>query len=82
MKAAWNLRIEATDATSCDLSTETRIQYFGDEAWRRFRLYWSLIRPFSGMLRKRLLREISRRAEASPHGRRPGATPGNDAISR
>jgi hypothetical protein len=62
---AWNLLIGATDGESCDLSTETCIQYFGPEARRKFRTYWFFIRPFSGLHRRDLLRGIARHAERS-----------------
>jgi hypothetical protein len=64
VKAAWNLRVGVTDGASCNLSTETRIRYFGSAAQRKFRLYWTLVRPFSGAIRRALLRGIRRNAEA------------------
>jgi hypothetical protein len=64
VKAAWNLLIGDTDGETSNLSTETRIAYFGPAARRKFRLYWSLIGPFSGAIRIGLLRGIRRRAEA------------------
>ena len=40
------------------LTTRTRI-WCGDEASRRrFNLYWLLIRPASGLIRRRLLRRV------------------------
>ena len=63
VKAAWNLRIGATGGGSCELSTETRIEYFGGSARRKFRLYWTLVGPFSGALRRALLRGVKRCAE-------------------
>ena len=63
VKAAWNLAIEETDGASCDLSTETRIAYYGEAARRKFRRYWSIVGPFSGMLRRALLSRVRRRAE-------------------
>lgn len=66
VKAAWNLRIGVRDGEACDLSTETRIQYFGAAARRKFRLYWTLVGPFSGALRRALLRGVRARAEAPP----------------
>jgi len=63
VKAAWNLRIGTADARGCELTTETLIQCFGATARRSFRLYWSIIRPFSGALRRSLLRGVKRRAE-------------------
>jgi hypothetical protein len=61
VKAAWNLAIGDAPEAGCDLTTETRIQYFGASARRKFRVYWILIRPFSGALRRSLLRTIRRR---------------------
>ena len=57
-----NVSVEA-EAGGCELSTETRIAYFGGEARRRFRAYWLFVRPFSGFLRRSLLAGIKRRAE-------------------
>ena len=64
VKAAWNLAIGAADGTSCELSTETRIAYFGPAVRRKFRLYWRLVAPFSGAIRRALLSRIRRAAEA------------------
>lgn len=63
MKAAWNLRIEDEGGGSCELSTETRIVHFGTAARRKFRLYWTFIGPFSGAIRRGLLRGVRIRAE-------------------
>jgi len=56
-KGAWNLAI-APSAAGSELSTETRVLCFGETARRRFRLYWSLIEPFSGLIRIGLLRGV------------------------
>jgi hypothetical protein len=65
VKAAWNLTIgeASADGGGCEVSTETRIAYFGEAARRKFRLYWSLVRPFSGVLRTGLLRSVKQGAE-------------------
>jgi hypothetical protein len=63
VKAAWNLRIGAVSEQGCEISTETRIEYFGAAARRKFRTYWALVRPFSGLLRRALLSGVKRRAE-------------------
>ena len=47
------------------LSTETRVHVADPGARRRFRLYWLVIRPFSGLIRILLLRAARRRAEAA-----------------
>ena len=64
VKGAWNLRVEPLQDGSSRLSTETRIQCFGDSARRKFRFYWTFVGPFSGLIRKALLRGVRRRAEA------------------
>jgi hypothetical protein len=47
------------------LSTETRVHVADPAARRKFRRYWLVIRPFSGLIRILLLRATRRRAEAS-----------------
>lgn len=49
-----------------DLTTVTRIYCTDDRARRRMALYWAVIRPFSGLIRLRLLNHI-RRASQAPH---------------
>ena len=46
------------------LSTETRVHVADPVARRRFRRYWRVIRPFSGLTRIAFLRAARRRAEA------------------
>jgi hypothetical protein len=46
------------------LSTETRVHVADPSARRRFRRYWLVIRPFSGLIRTLLLRAARKRAEA------------------
>lgn len=55
-----------------ELSTETRVRCLGDEARRKFRRYWSLIEPFSGLMRIELLRGVRREALRSERARREG----------
>jgi hypothetical protein len=47
------------------LSTETRVHVPDPVARRKFRRYWLVIRPFSGMIRILFLRAARRRAEAA-----------------
>jgi len=63
VKGAWNLRVEPAEGSGSVLSTETRIACFGAAARRKFRLYWSFVGPFSGLIRRALLRGVRRRAE-------------------
>jgi hypothetical protein len=64
VKAAWNLALDEVSADSCEVWTETRIVCFGASARRKFRMYWTLVGPFSGTLRRDLLRGVASRAEA------------------
>jgi len=57
-KAAFNFRIRAGE-----ISTETRIAGTDTQAQRRFGLYWLLIRPGSGLIRREWLRALDRRAQ-------------------
>jgi hypothetical protein len=59
-KMAINWRLEGTT-----LSTETRVLATDAAARRKFRRYWLVIRPFSGLTRRVWLRAIRRRAERS-----------------
>ena len=61
-KGVWNFSL-APAQNGTLLSTETRVQTFGRRATILFRLYWTLIGPFSGLMRKAMLREIQRIAE-------------------
>ncbi len=59
-KAVVDFRVE-----SFSLSTETRVHVGDAAARRRFRRYWVVVRPFSGLIRILLLRAARRRAEAA-----------------
>ncbi len=59
-KAVIDLRVG-----SSRLSTETRVHVADPAARRKFRRYWVVVRPFSGLIRILLLRAARRRAEAS-----------------
>jgi hypothetical protein len=63
-KAAWNFKVRADSPASSILSTETRVQCFGRAALFKFRLYWILVRPFSGLIRKAMLKQVKREAES------------------
>jgi hypothetical protein len=63
-KALMSFEIEPRDGGS-RLATETRVRVPDPAARRRFRRYWLVVRPFSGLIRILLLRAAKRRAEAS-----------------
>lgn len=64
-KVVLNLEVHQLGQGICRLSTETRIQCLGPWARKRFRMYWTLIRPFSGLIRREWLRIIRIEAEAA-----------------
>jgi len=47
------------------LSTETRVHCTDARSRARFRLYWLVIRPFSGLIRRAWLRAVANRAASS-----------------
>ena len=62
-KAVWGFRLD-DDAIGVRVSTETRVLCLDAGSCVRFKLYWLLVRPFSGWIRREALRLIKRRAEA------------------
>ncbi|MFN2546141.1 MAG: hypothetical protein ABR567_01780 [Myxococcales bacterium] len=63
-KATMNFRLEDAGDGAVVVSTETRVHATDAQSRRRFRTYWTFIRPGSGILRRMWLRAIRRRAEA------------------
>jgi hypothetical protein len=47
------------------LATETRVHVPDPVARRKFVRYWRVVKPFSGLIRSRVLRAAKRRAEAA-----------------
>ena len=64
-KAVWGFRMTPLDGGATLLETETRVRCTDAASRRRFRVYWLMVRPFSGLIRQIALREIRRRAEAA-----------------
>jgi len=65
-KATWNFTLFKQDHGTTRLATETRVFCLDDESRRRFRLYWLFVGPFSGLIRRKILRSIKREAERFP----------------
>ena len=62
-KAGFNFVVAPGRDGGCVLSTETRVVATDAHARRRFRAYWTVIRPGSGLIRRNWLRAIRARAE-------------------
>jgi hypothetical protein len=64
-KAAWNFTVGSHPNGGTELRTETRV-LCGDSMSRwRFRVYWTFIRPFSGLIRREMLAAVRLHAETS-----------------
>lgn len=63
-KALWNFTVVAESERRTRVITETRIQTFGRSAGWKFRAYWRVVGPFSGLIRKEILAMVKRDAEA------------------
>lgn len=62
-KAVIDLRVRSDARGRSVLSTETRVRVPDPAARRKFRRYWRVIKPFSGLIRILLLRATRRKAE-------------------
>ena len=59
-RGVWNFSVTEQSKGRTVLATETRV-ICGDPASRRkFRLYWFFVRPFSGLIRRIMLRAVKR----------------------
>jgi hypothetical protein len=62
-KAAFNFLIVPDGADGSLVTTETRVHATDARSARRFAIYWRIIQPGSGFIRRMWLRAIQRRAE-------------------
>ena len=62
-KAVWNFCLSQDEAGATKLATETRVLCLDDSSRRKFKLYWTLIAPFSGVIRKEALRVVKLASE-------------------
>lgn len=63
--AVWNFSLEPLRRGATLLATETRVRCLGAPARRRFKAYWAVVGPFSGLIRKAMLRQVKHAAEIS-----------------
>jgi hypothetical protein len=63
VKTVMNLSLTQQPDGTTQLATETRAFCLDDKSRRRFRLYWFFIGPFSGLIRRMILRAMKREAE-------------------
>ena len=63
-KAAWNFEVGVRADGATEFRTETRVLCADVATRRRFRVYWMLIRPFSGLIRREILAAVRSAAES------------------
>jgi hypothetical protein len=63
--AAWNFTLRGPAEGPVLLATETRVRCTDAASRRRFRAYWTLVGPFSGLIRGEMLRSVRRGAEGA-----------------
>ncbi len=61
-RAVWTFALEPTGPAATRLTTETRVACVDAASRRRFRLYWLVVRPFSGLIRHAMLAAVAREA--------------------
>jgi len=57
-RAVWNFSVNETGDGHTVLSTETRVTCGDPASRRKFRVYWFFVRPFSGLIRRLMLRAV------------------------
>jgi hypothetical protein len=65
IKVVWNFQFEKRGEEKTKVSTETRVLCVAPITRFTFGLYWSLIRPFSGLIRRKMLNIIKDDSEAT-----------------
>lgn len=70
-RIGWSFVVKPRSAGWTRLETETRIRCTDQASRRRFRRYWRVIGPFSGVVRKQALLIIKRDAERLRSGEIP-----------
>jgi hypothetical protein len=68
-KAAWSFAVGRRPGGRTELWTETRVLCADAAARRRFRVYWLVIRPASGLIRREMLAAVRSAAESNQRGR-------------
>ena len=63
-RAVWNFSLRDSQHDRTILATETRIICGDDSSRRKFRVYWILVRPFSGLIRQLMLRAVKHECES------------------
>ena len=69
LKVVWNFQFEALAKCKTRVRTETRVLCVAPVTRFTFGLYWAIIKPFSGLIRKKMLKIIKDDSESvNPNG--------------
>jgi hypothetical protein len=60
LQSVWNFKFENLGNDQCKVSTETRVKCLTKTAKIIFTVYWFFIKPFSGLVRKEMLKLIKK----------------------
>ena len=63
VKAAMNFLVESAGPGRSTVTTETRVIATDPVSLRSFRRYWTIVAPFSALIRRRMLSLIRQQAE-------------------
>jgi len=58
VRAVWSFTVEPSVNGQTILSTETRVTCGDRSSRRKFRAYWFFVRPFSGLIRRIMLKNV------------------------
>ena len=64
LKVVWNFQFEKMEKNKTKVSTETRVLCVAPVTKFTFGLYWTIIKPFSGLIRKKMLKIIKDDSES------------------
>lgn len=67
-RAAWNFLVEPVEGPRSRLLTITRIECADRATLLRFRVYWTFVRPFSGLIRIAMLQAVRNHLRATARG--------------
>ncbi|MBI2427925.1 MAG: hypothetical protein HYV29_03870 [Ignavibacteriales bacterium] len=62
-KAVWNFSFERIEESKTRIATETRVLCLDDSSRTKFKTYWFFVGPFSGIIRREILRSIKHAIE-------------------
>lgn len=63
VKVAWNFSLSEISPGLTKVTTETRVLCLSTVTRRLFKAYWVFFKPFSSMIRKRMLKIVKRQSE-------------------